>query len=74
MPIMDMDQLHTDLLICADEEDAYLYHSRKIISKLRQVYNKENSWLFYREFPRKAYTDTEKYVNMQSFLINSLIF
>jgi hypothetical protein len=74
MPVMDRSQLHTDLMICVDEEFPYLYHSRKLVSKLRTIYNKENSWVFYKEYRQKSCTPDEKYANQISFLVNSLMF
>ena len=74
MPPIVKSQMHTDLLISVDEEFPYLYHSRKLICKLRELYNKDNSWIFYREFGRKSMTPDQKYAMQASFLVNSLLF
>ena len=70
MPVIDHQSLHTDLLICVDEDFEHIYHARKLICKLRQIYNRENSWIFYREYPRKQFSPDEKYAHQQSFMIN----
>jgi protease II len=63
MGVLDHESLHTDLYLCVDEEFPYKYHARKLVAKLREIYNKENSYVFYREFGRKGYTDDEKTAN-----------
>ena len=63
----------TDLLLTTDEENDLIYHSRKLICKLRSVYEKDNSWIFYKEFKQKSMTDDEKYAYQMSFLISSLL-
>lgn len=72
--IIDPQRLHTDLYVCVDEENDYKYHARKLIAKLREVYHKENSHVFYKEFSRKALTEDEKVSSQYSFIINSLLF
>lgn len=66
--------MYTDLLICCDEDFPYLYHSRKLICKLRQMYGKQNSWFFYKEYRSKECEEDEKFFNQASFLVNSLLF
>ena len=63
MPTIDETAMNTDLLICADEENKHKYHSRKLTCKLRGQFNKDNSWIFYKEYNEKAITDEEKYAN-----------
>jgi hypothetical protein len=63
MPLIDKNVMNTDLFICVDEDFAYKYHARKLICKLRSVYNKENSFIIYNEYNSKAFTENEKYAN-----------
>lgn len=44
-------KLNTDLLLSVDEDFIHKYHSRKLIAKLREVFLKNKTNLFYREFP-----------------------
>ena len=74
MPIIDDSQMMTDLMISVDEDFPYVYHARKLMCKMRSTYNKENSWIFYKEFATKSMTEDEKYANQISFLINSMLF
>ena len=74
MPIIDNSHLHTDLMLSVDEDFPYIYHSRKQICKLRSIFEKDNSWIFYQEYPEKSLTSDEKYANQISFLVNSLLF
>jgi len=49
----------TDLLISVDEElGRERYHARKMVAKLRDVYNNKPLYAFYREFSSKMYTDS----------------
>lgn len=64
----------TDLMISVDEDFPYVYHARKLMCKMRSTYNRENSWIFYKEFATKSMTEDEKYANQVSFLINSMLF
>jgi hypothetical protein len=64
----------TDLLICVEDDFKEKYHAQKLICKLRQIYNKENSFNFYQEYGLKAHTEQEKDANQYSFIINSLLF
>jgi len=43
----------TDLLVCVDEENDYVYHSRKLVAKLRDIYAEDPLYMFYRQFPPK---------------------
>ena len=56
MPIMDPNQMHTDLYLCVDEKFRYKYHARKLMCKLREVYGKENSHNLYKEYGHKGHT------------------
>ena len=69
-----VEKMHTDLYICVDEKFKYKYHARKLICKLREVYGKENSHNFYREYGFKGHTQDEKDANQYSFIVNSLLF
>lgn len=60
--------------MCNDEEFHLKYHGRKLIAKMREVYTKDNSQVFYKEFPRKAVNEQEKVLFQYSFIINSLLF
>jgi hypothetical protein len=62
----------TDLLLCVDAEDPLKYHSRKMVCKLRDIYQKEPLYAFYREFSARMYTQEQKNAEMCSFLINAL--
>lgn len=42
-----------DLLVSVDEDYLHKYHSRKLTSKLREVFAEHKSHIFYREFPKK---------------------
>ena len=74
MPVTDARALNTDLMVCVDQDFPYVYHSRKLICKLREVYNKDNIWIFYKEYPRNSLTPDERDANQDSFLINSQLF
>lgn len=41
----------TDLLFCVDAQSPLKYHSRKMICKLRDIYQEDALYAFYREFP-----------------------
>ena len=63
MPIADSRAMNTDLMICVDEEFPYIYHARKLICKLRQIFHKDNSWIFYKEYRTNSLRPDEKYAN-----------
>jgi hypothetical protein len=51
----------TDLLISVDEElGKERYHARKMVAKLRDVYNHKPLYAFYREFSSKMYSESQK--------------
>ena len=56
MPVVDKEAMHTDLMLCVDDEFVYKYHARKLMCKLRDVYGKDNSFAFYKEYGAKAHT------------------
>lgn len=62
-PVVDKTSLHTDLLVCVDEDFHLKYHARKLICKLRELYHRDNSFVFYQEYGRKAHTEEEKRAN-----------
>ena len=64
----------TDILLCCDNDSPYKYHSRKMISKIREVTYGDPLYAFYREFPTNMYTEEQKQAEMHSFLINSLLY
>ena len=64
----------TDLLFCVDQDDPFKYHSRKMISKLRDIYNREPLYAFYREFPEDMFSPAQKNAEMYSFLVSSVLF
>ncbi len=74
VPFLDETQMHTDLLVCVDENNPMKYHARKLIAKIRSVYEKDNSWAFYNEFREKSMLEREKQAVLQSFIINTLLF
>ena len=43
----------TDLMITTDEEHKLSYHAKKMICKLRELKEKDKTYVFYREFPEK---------------------
>jgi hypothetical protein len=45
-----------------------------MISKLRDIYHKEPLYAFYREFPDKMLSKDQKFAEMYSFLVNSVLF
>jgi hypothetical protein len=45
-----------------------------MIAKLREVFNADPIYAFYREFPDKMFTQEQKNSEMLGFLINSLLF
>lgn len=55
--------MHTDLYVCVDEDNKYKYHARKLMCKLREVYQKDNSHVFYKEYGRKGHSQLEKDAN-----------
>ncbi|CDW85180.1 oligopeptidase b [Stylonychia lemnae] len=74
LPIIPEYSFLTDLLVTADEEHRLNYHSRKLICKLRELKQKDKTFVFFREFPEKQYNEDEKSAIQYSFLINSLLF
>ena len=50
--VMDENRPITDILLTVDAESPYKYHARKLISKIREVGNKDPLYAFYREFPQ----------------------
>ena len=50
----------TDMLLCVDAENSLKYHSRKMMCKLRDIFddgvNNDHLYAFYREFPPQQYT------------------
>ena len=45
-----------------------------MICKLRDIYNEEPLYSFYREFPSSMYSDAQKEAEMYSFLANAVLF
>jgi hypothetical protein len=43
----------TDLLVTVDEDYKFGYQSKKLICKLRELSTKDDSYIFYREYPKK---------------------
>lgn len=43
----------TDLLVTVEENFKYSYHARKLLCKLREVYLKDPSYIFYKEYASK---------------------
>ena len=68
-------KLLTDLLITANEDHPHGYHAKKLICKLREIFqeDKQKPYLFYKEYPKKMYSPEEKIAYQYSFLINSLL-
>ena len=64
----------TDMLLCVDEDDPFKYQSRKMISKMRDIFRDDPLYAFYREFPSKMYSQEQKEGEMMSFLVQSLIY
>ena len=64
----------TDILLCCDTDSPYKYHSRKMIAKIRETSAFDPLYAFYREFPDKMYSEEQKYAEMYSFLVNSLLY
>ena len=46
----------TDFLFCTDTDDSVKYHSRKMLCKIRDIFNEDPLYAFYREFPQQMYT------------------
>ena len=64
----------SDILLTCDAESPYKYHSRKLISKVRETSVMDPMYAFYHEFPAQMYSDEQKQAEHFSFLINSLLF
>jgi len=74
MGVFDPKLMQTDLLICVDERNPLKYHALKLVAKLREIYDRDNSFVFYKEYGYKAHSEEDKLANQYSFIINSLLF
>lgn len=67
------DKMITDLLLTLDEDYKYSYQSHKLICKLRAICKSDESYIFYKQYPKKMYSLEQKLAHHYSFLINSLL-
>ena len=64
----------THIMITCDQHSPYRYHSRKLISKIREVCQADPLYAFYREYPEKMYSHEQKMAEHYAFLLNSLLY
>ncbi len=57
------------IMFCTDINDPLKYHSRKMLCKIRDIFNADPLYAFYREFPTQMYTQEQKRAEMYSFLV-----
>lgn len=46
-------KINTDILLTVDADFKYVYHSRKLMCKLREVGDPKTGYMFYKEYPTK---------------------
>lgn len=53
LPIVPEYAFLTDIFVTQDQEQPFGYHAKKLICKLRELKRKEETFVFYKQFPEK---------------------